>query len=335
MFDPSEIEAVKNALPYYLDRFHAEAISRKSTHQIKLRCPLHREKTASFIANDRSGVWLWKCFGCQAAGSIFDLHALTNGLDPRSSRNVTETAKAVSIHLSVNRDLSSEEKATWIRAKRKRQREARERASVSASAERITRHLKHTLEAKLAPYRCDDGWRPELWESSPFRIEDPTESPHHFISQLFRPHDLLWMGETYESGLTRHRDNFRHRDEWLKLDHLPPRIAAGTFQAESINRSIERIETSPFIVLESDDLIGHKPKAPTEKERNKAMSYALFHYVQDRLGLTPRAVVDTSNKSLHLWFDRPPPVSLDGRFEKGRRIGKEGEIARKSRDWGE
>lgn len=311
MFDPDELKEVKNRLPDYLDRFHPESITNMSAHHIKLRCPLHSEKTASFIADDKAGVWLWKCFGCQAAGTTFELHAHDHRLDPRSPENLKQAARAVGVRLSGGREPKPDERRLWVKLAEKRKLAAAEQAAVKAEGEKLTRYLDDTLEDRLDPYRHDEEWRAELWEASPFRIEDPRETPHHFIAQLFRPDDLLWMGETYESGHECHRAHFRRRDDWLKLDQLPPRIAAGTFKTDSVSRSLERIQSAPFIVLESDELIGSKPTTFAERELNKAMSYAFFLYAQGRFGLTPRAVIDTANKSLHLWFDRPPPDDLD------------------------
>jgi hypothetical protein len=118
------------------------------------------------------------------------------------------------------------------------------------------------------------------------------------------------MGQPYESGKEKHRANFKTCREWLSSDYLPSRIAAGHFKPGSFSRSEENLEDSSFLIVESDDLIGKKPTDAGERNENKSLSYALAGYCQKELGLHLRAVIDTGNKSLHLWFDRPPPNAL-------------------------
>jgi hypothetical protein len=127
---------------------------------------------------------------------------------------------------------------------------------------------------------------------------------------LFQPEDLLWMGEEKDSGQPRHVAHFRARDQWLEAKQLPPRIASGTFQPESYSRSGKNIARSPFILIEADELIGHKPTNDHEREQNKALCAALILLCRDRLKLKLRAVIDTGGKSLHGWLDRPPDDDL-------------------------
>jgi hypothetical protein len=162
---------------------------------------------------------------------------------------------------------------------------------------------------KLAPYLSSD-WRADLWHSSPIRFDDPGAAPHDFIASLFKPDDILWLGELSDSGDPKHAAHLKTCRDWLKTDRLPPRIASGTFHNGSISRCKESVKTSPFILMESDDLIGHKPSTPEERERNKAHSSALIGYAQDKLGLKLRAVIDTGGKSLHAWLDRPPDPEM-------------------------
>lgn len=46
-------------------------------------CPFHQETKPSFSVNEEEGFFY--CFGCQAAGDIFDFHSRINGLDFRDS----------------------------------------------------------------------------------------------------------------------------------------------------------------------------------------------------------------------------------------------------------
>jgi hypothetical protein len=119
------------------------------------------------------------------------------------------------------------------------------------------------------------------------------------------------MGTPFDTGREKHRENFRTTQEWIEADSLPPRIAAGAFRPGSFSRSKENLDRSSFLIIESDDLIGKKPTNANERNENKALSYALAGYCQQELGLHLRAVIDTGNKSLHLWFDRPPLKALE------------------------
>jgi hypothetical protein len=120
------------------------------------------------------------------------------------------------------------------------------------------------------------------------------------------------MGEPFDTGRESHQKNFKLTQDWLKEKSLPPRIAAGHFRPGSFSRSKENLDdsSSSLFIIESDDLIGHKPTNAGERNENKALSYTLAGYCQQELGLHLRAVIDTGNKSLHLWFDQPPPEAL-------------------------
>ena len=209
-----------------------------------------------------------------------------------------------------NRDFTPEEKRQWAADKRERKQAAHREYLRITEQEKLTTRIQEILERKLAPYLTND-WQADLWHSSPIRFDHPEALPHDFIRSLFKPDDILWMGETYDTGSPQHAANFKTCRNWLKLDTLPPRIAAGTFQQGGISRSKDSVKTSPFILLESDDLIGHKPSTPEERQQNKSLSSALIGYAQDKLGLTLRAVIDTGNKSLHAWYDRPPEAAMN------------------------
>lgn len=223
-----------------------------------------------------------------------------------------------------HRELTREEKRQWAREKREReQAHVRQQLRVTAQ-EKLTERIQDILEGKLALYLSSD-WQADLWHASPIRFDHPEAAPHDFIASLFKPDDILWLGDDRrDSGKPKHAANFKNCREWLKLDILPQRIAAGTFHPGSISRGKESVKTAPFIIIESDDLIGHKPSTPEDRERNKALSSALIGYAQDKLGLKLRAVIDTGGKSLHAWFDRPSERELNAlrKMAAGLRIDK-------------
>ncbi|MDB4681946.1 CHC2 zinc finger domain-containing protein, partial [Akkermansiaceae bacterium] len=304
-----KLDQIKEMLPHYLERYWPEKIHRKTETCFQLHCPFHEDKTPSFIADNNKSTWLFHCFACKKSGSIIDLHAEDAGLPRRSFEAIQSTAQSVGIELGLLPALSPAERKKWARAKQESDRLDLARSKEKEDLQRLTLHQRKTLSEKLAPYMSED-WRADLYHSSPLWTETPEESTLAFLSILFPPEAMIWMGKPYDTGQERHRENFKCTQDWLKETSLPPRIAAGTFQSNSFSRSKGNLKTSPFVIIESDDLIGHKPTNAGERNTNKALSYALAGYCQQELGLHLRAVIDTGNKSLHLWFDQPPPKAL-------------------------
>lgn len=304
-----KLDQIKEMLPHYLERYWLEKIHRKTDSSFLLHCPFHEDKTPSFTADNKKGTWLFKCFSCGRAGSIIDLLAEDAGLNPRSYRAIQATAQAVGIQLEQSPLPTPTERREWARRRQEAAKLARDSARKKDELEKLAAYQEQTLNQKLQPYLSTD-WRADLYHSSPIWTDTPEESPLAFLNILFPPEATLWMGEPYDTGLERHRENFKRTRNWLKEAALPPRLAAGQFQVSSHSRSRANLESSPFLIIESDDLIGHKPTNAGGREQNKALSYALARYCQHELGLHLRAVIDTGNKSLHLWFDRPPPRAL-------------------------
>jgi len=60
--------------PKCLDLYKELVFLKKEGDKFVGRCPLHVEKTGSFIVNYKDGKWLWRCFGaCNLGGSLIDL----------------------------------------------------------------------------------------------------------------------------------------------------------------------------------------------------------------------------------------------------------------------
>ncbi|MBS0657908.1 MAG: hypothetical protein JSR82_06635 [Verrucomicrobia bacterium] len=164
----------------------------------------------------------------------------------------------------------------------------------------------HAQGASLGDIEC------ELWERSNPRPEAAAHDWHLLLGALFGPEDVLWIGDPTDSGREEHAARFRPRDAWRACWTRPGnRLAAGSFLAGSISRGRASVARSPFVVVESDELIGHKPQTDADREANKCASAALFHFLE-RVGLRLRAVIDTGGKSLHGWFDRPAEEVLSG-----------------------
>jgi len=65
----SNLEDIKSIpIEKFVDLSHPKAW--KSQDRIKICCPFHNEKTPSFVINRKTNKY--KCFGCQARGSVID-----------------------------------------------------------------------------------------------------------------------------------------------------------------------------------------------------------------------------------------------------------------------
>lgn len=209
--------------------------------------------------------------------------------------------KAIWAYAGITKELTDEQKQEW--KQRKDEEKARECVRLLNVAKE--KQIMRRMPSFLTPYVVDD-WYLEFLDQSPIRFRDNESLRHEFILRLFYMDDILWLGNSRtESGYPRHAANFRTCADWLKQEKLPQMIAAGVFESGSISRGKDFVKLAPYIVIECDEIIGHEPKTKAEKAENKKLGAALIRYAQDRLGLILRAVIDTGNKSLHAWFDRP------------------------------
>jgi hypothetical protein len=303
-----DLDLIKTMLPEYLERVGVVITKRTASH-IECLCPLHQDSDPSFKANLVDGVWLWKCWPCDTGGTVIDLHADKNGISRRGHDAIKGTAEVLGI--SDNGEspppMTAGQRRSIAAANAKRD---AERIEKEVTAE-ITEALKGKRMQILAPY-LSDSWRADFWDESPVILDTPeSDDSNLFIRALFDPEDVLWLGDQFDSGQPKHEANFRSAADWLKLKSLPPRIASGIFKPGIISRSDANLTSSPFIVIESDDLIGHKPTDDLEREDNKRLCAALITLCRDRLKLTLCAVIDTGGKSLHGWFDRPSEDALE------------------------
>lgn len=194
----------------------------------------------------------------------------------------------------------------------------------------------------------------DVWCDSPQRIDgDLVElNPRHFISTLFRPADVLWTGEVFESGKERDARRWKTAREWIELPdwlRLGPMISPATWPAGTFSRAAAAVVTAPFVVLDFDGFDGRKPERPAEIKKHVASSLALVRWIREGLEWRLAAIIWTGGKSVHAWFHTPPPEALEslrttasalgvdngliGRGEHparlpGQRHGKTGQVSR-------
>lgn len=270
-------------------------------------CPIHNGTDPNFHLNQMpNGKWLAICRS-QCGGT---------GWTP--TRFVAEYlniphAKAISKAASLAGIAPSNETSPPSLRRKRIDHSAIQRAKEEKEAEamKLTQAIGAARPSLLAPHLTEQ-WEHNLRNSSEICIpSDLTQQAHLFTRHLFHPGDIIWMGNEKQSGQPHHTTHFRTREDWLKESTLPPRIAPGIFHPDSFSRSDRNITAAPFIIIESDDLIGKKPETQEECDENRKQCAALIAFMRVRFSLTLRAVIDTGRRSLHGWFDRPSPDELE------------------------
>lgn len=201
----------------------------------------------------------------------------------------------------------AQERHEWERLaslREKREQQARDERALAAKA----------LPNILARYAWNEA---DAWEASTIRIDcKPRHDGRTLLESLYKPSDVLWTGETYDSGKPEHASRFRTVEEWLKSGGLrQPFICPATFQAGSFSRSESNIATRPYVVLEGDatdpecarKAEAGEPLTDEDKANNRAACLAVLNWLRLETPLELRAIVDSGSKSMHGWFSMPSP----------------------------
>lgn len=152
--------------------------------------------------------------------------------------------------------------------------------------------------AQMALPRIISGYQMDDIDSTVCELPLP-EQRRMFIDHMFDLEDVIWIGDTQQSG-PRFRHHFKTARTWLaRRSDIPGEfITHSTFQPGTVNRNGESIAKRKYMVLESDLL------APS------ALA-AVARYLRDYHGLLLRAIVTTGGKrhapapGLHFWFNYP------------------------------
>jgi len=141
------------------------------------------------------------------------------------------------------------------------------------------------------------------WTTEQARTESPIPIPENPLEHwslslnLFEADEIIWVGNTFDSGEARHAQHFQTTTAWRQLPHAPyPFTCPSIFKAGAYSRSNESVLAHKFLVVESDTL----PKADM---------CSVFRWLNNSIKL--RAIVDTAGRSLHGWFECPDQKFLD------------------------
>ena len=132
----------------------------------------------------------------------------------------------------------------------------------------------------------------EIYQKSPDQLIGVSQ-PNLWRSFLgiFQLDDIVWVGDIKDSGKERHSCHFKPVSEWLKHSSCPgPRITPSTYLPAVHSRSASNVSSHRLIVIESDT-------------RPKLEQWAIINMIRQIIRL--RAIIDSGNKSLHAWFDKP------------------------------
>lgn len=129
-----------------------------------------------------------------------------------------------------------------------------------------------------------------LLEESPILIPiQPSVHSRLLIQHLFEPEDVIWIGNTYDSGKPWHARHFKTAKDWVsKRSITDPFVVPSTFKPGSVSRSKSNTLSRRYLVVESDTV-------PAED------FLSIINWCRQFMPL--HAVVHTGGKSRHGWFD--------------------------------
>jgi hypothetical protein len=151
----------------------------------------------------------------------------------------------------------------------------------------ITLRAKNALAVIIKEFHLSEE---DLLEESPILI--PIHAPVHsrlLIQHLFEPEDVIWIGNTYDSGKPWHARHFKTAKDWVeKRSITDPFVVPSTFKPGSVSRSKSNTLSRRYLVVESDTV----PAEDFLSVINWCRQFMPLH-----------AVVHTGGKSRHGWFD--------------------------------
>ena len=174
--------------------------------------------------------------------------------------------------------------------------------------ERIKREVAEQKEQATFALRLKralpDIVREHAWPHAEIATNTPTDLPpgDHWkllLVALFGDQDVIWCGRDEKDSGPGHESRFRPVAEWKDERTCPgPLTCPHPFKPGSCSRSNDNVIEPRYLIVESDSL-------------SKDEIGAVFRWIEVKIGLRLRAVVDTGSRSLHGWFAYPPPDLFD------------------------
>lgn len=139
----------------------------------------------------------------------------------------------------------------------------------------------------------------ECYDRSPIHLPENQEwEDWRLLLGVLPREDRVWIGERYETGNPEHVKRFREVSTWLAQEEFcpGPLICPANFKPGTFSRAGASVVDTNFVIVESDTL-------------TKEQVSSVFRWLQESWHLV--AIVDSGNKSLHGWFQRPLCVSTE------------------------
>ena len=156
--------------------------------------------------------------------------------------------------------------------------------------ERLRQRAAKSLPQVLANHQWTYD---QIIADSPVELTGDERDHWRLLLKKFKPDDVIWIGDKFDSGKPEHAKYFKSSAQWLKEPSVSAQfICPATFKNNSTARSNENVLVRRFLVVESDTLA-------------KDQVGAVFKWLRDKVGLDLVAIVDTAGKSLHGWFRFP------------------------------
>lgn len=264
--------------------------------------PVHppAPKTATEIAEEHLGEidWVSPTEGyCECPGK--DRHSTQDGerdcivyLDRVPTLYCLHASCATAIQEANRKLRASVLNATGANDNKTRRPTAEDRAKLKEREgfERIRRRAAKSLPQILANHQWTYD---QITADSPVQLTGDAKDHWRLLLRKFKPEDVIWMGDKFDSGKPEHAKHFKTATQWLNQPSVTGSlICPATFKNNSTARSNDSVLVRRFLVVESDTL-------------GKDQVGAVFKWLRDRVGLDLVAIVDTAGKSLHGWFQYP------------------------------
>lgn len=127
-----------------------------------------------------------------------------------------------------------------------------------------------------------------------FNVLDGGEGDWKIWLALWKENDIIWNGDVFDSG-EKHKNNFRTRTDFLRKGPIGNFTCGSSFKPGTFHRTNENVQTSRYLICESDKLTHDQ-------------TLATFLFLREFMPM--RMIVDAGNKSLHGWFDFPSKLVL-------------------------
>ncbi|QQL43708.1 CHC2 zinc finger domain-containing protein [Sulfuriroseicoccus oceanibius] len=302
-------ETIKSRVRDVLDALRIETHDRGAYVMFRCPCLEHDDNTPSAVLY-RNAQYV-ECFGCGWRGDALDVIALKRGLDVQVEfpEVLDEGAQLLDLPSSPRDSgaISSKDRETK-RKERRAKKEHRQRA-----IERAKQEVDRIIEASGDSNLSYDEMAKALVDASPIPVPDSeaSESAAHLMVRTLFAGKRIWLGRFSSDGIPKGRivdvteDSLVCELQAAKAKGNDLRLTPSTYLCMQDHRRGENVHEQCYAVLEMDELRGRKPESADEIEELKCRCLILIKWLTEHGVIRPVAVVDTGNKSLHVWIEAP------------------------------